>query len=132
MIFKTNDILKSELKVYDSLCPVIRDLIWHCNLNVQDIRRSFDNDLYWVQVLSNWSTINYHQLGNKNEVMSQIIWWNSNIKINHKPIMWKNWYEKGIICIEDIVNEDGSCKNANIMGVNWLQLQSIFEAIPET
>ena len=38
----------------------------------------------------------------------QIIWNNKLIKIQNKPIFWKNWYEAGIICILDVLDDQQS------------------------
>ena len=77
---------------YEMLSPILRNLIWRCSLKAKDIK-SFFVESYWRQVLLAWSKINYFSLNTKIDVQYQIIWLNSNIKINNNIFQWKRWID---------------------------------------
>ena len=64
---------------------------------------------------------------------SQMLWLNSDIRIQGGLILWSRWINKGILCICDIVQDDGQFKqwedidNMRLMWIDWLSLQ---KAIP--
>ena len=41
-------------------------------------------------------------------VINEIIWNNRNIRIDNKPFLWKNWKDRGILKINDILDESGN------------------------
>ena len=116
--------------VYNDLCPIVRNLIWKCNLCNDDVRKHFDREYFWVQVLMAWSEINFKVPRTKKDVEDQILWWNSEIRINGHPVIWKKWFDKGLLFVKDILNADALCKDPESLGVNWLELQSMYKAIP--
>ena len=115
----------------NQLCNVAGERIWSCNLRSKDVSSHFDCTKYWGQTLLAWSVLNYQKhLDTKKAIQNQILWWNSNIRINNRPILYKKWTDKGIWYIRDIVDENGHCKSALELNVNWLELKGIFETIP--
>ena len=63
--------------------------------------------------------------------LSQFIWYNSEIKLRNNVLIWRNWIRKGIWCINDIVNSNGKLKSHEECDVNWLDLQTVWNCIPE-
>ena len=35
------------------------------------------------------------------------VWYNSNVKIGYKSVIFKSWYEKGVKVVQDFLDEDG-------------------------
>ena len=70
-------------------------------------------------------------------VMQQVIWYNSNIRIQNKPIVWKHWINGNIVHICDIMSDttdDGFETLENIVAkyqiqTNWLEYASLKNAI---
>ncbi len=65
-------------------------------------------------------------------------WYNSNVQINQKPVFYKSWYDKGIIYIKDIVDENYNfltynqlCNKFNI-NVPFTKYWGILDAISMT
>ena len=77
-----------------------------------------------------WVEINVNNPQSKAAVQEQVLWLNSYICIKDNPVCWKHWIDKGLLTIEDLVNENGEPFNCNVLGVNWLELQQILQAIP--
>ena len=126
-IVKLNDDLFLSNCAYTQLDKVLRQHIWLCNLNCKDIKARFDAKDFWVQVLIAWSKINVRNPQSCQEIR-EFLWLNSNIRINNKPVVWNHWLKKDLLYIKDIVDENGNI-DANL-DVNWLELKSIWNAIP--
>lgn len=71
------------------------------------------------------------------EIQREIIWNNRFIKIDNKKIQYKEWIEKGIFFINDIIDnvgnllqEDELCNRYQIRNLNFLTYFSLRSAIP--
>ena len=131
-IFKDMD-ESMKKSLYCTLNPKIGDMIWRCNLNTVDTTKLYDCKEFWAQVLQAWSKINFRDLQNivsHNDVSEQIIWLNSLVRVDNKPIMWNSWFDKGIITIGDLFI-NGVVNDHVRLGVNWLDLSSLYAALPK-
>ena len=108
----------------------LRDMIWKCNLSSVDVKKIWGTNDLWNQVLQSWSKINFRKPTGKCEALEQLLWYNSGIKISGKPIFWAGWFKKEIVFVSDLLNIDGTCKSSAELGVNWLDLKSVWSAIP--
>ena len=116
---------------YSELNPTLRNLIWRCNLAPRDVRMLF-GDGFWAKILLAWSNVQYNTPSTKSQIWNQIIWLNSYIRVNGKPIVNVVMYINGLVCISDLFHENGIPKQATELtfNVNWLDYQSILSAIP--
>ena len=62
--------------------------------------------LFWKQVMEEWYEISFDNPLDKDQVKEQIIWYNTNIRINKKPIYRKEFSEAGLWRIKDILNKN--------------------------
>ena len=62
--------------------------------------------------------------------MDQIVWLNSCITINKRPFFWKRCFESGVVKIGDMYCNN-KLRSANEMGINWLELEQLVNAIPD-
>jgi hypothetical protein len=62
---------------------------------------------FYKELLTMWASLHYTEPEDPIEIRQQTIWLNSNIKIDNKVIYYKEWQQKGIIKIKDIVNDKG-------------------------
>ena len=129
-IFSLLDDIYFANEAYAALCPHIRTMIWECNLRSADAQTLF-KDSDWKETLVAWAEINFKEPENKAEVRKQIIWWNSCVKIGGKPVAWSTWINKNIIFIEDLLEENGSFKRHDDLGVNWLEWESLTHSLPQ-
>ena len=82
---------------YYQLCGTIQSEIWLCNLQFEDVKSLFDTNKFCPQVLECWTKINYKQdIENRNEIMQQFIWYNSNIRREGKPFLFRKAYNDGL------------------------------------
>ena len=88
-------------------------------------------DSIWRQSLVAWSKINYRWPQSKAQVMSQIIWYNSDVCIQSSPIWWKRWFENGVLFVSDLFDENGCLigfdkipqRPNKLLWLDWLSLQ---------
>ena len=88
-----NNSLVREL-AYKELSPTLTDTIWKCNICCQDVIKILPNS-FWRDVLEEWAKFNFNSsIINYDEVMNQVIWYNSEILVNKRPILFSNAYKK--------------------------------------
>ena len=115
---------------FRNLCPMIKEKIWNCNIYPRDVKKCFDTRNLWGQVLLAWSQVNAKEFfDNVGDIKNQIIWWNSNILIGNKPVVWKSWLDLNIWFLDDLVAAN-RLKTHTELGVNWLDWASMMAAIP--
>ena len=83
----------AKLVYYTLRIPMIGEDIWRCNLEKKDIAAMKTTNQFWKDVLSSWSEYNYNQ---NVRIENQIIWYNTQIRIRGKPIMWNDIYKNGL------------------------------------
>ena len=114
---------------------------FNCNVNKKDLPFSLKKNPFWFEVLSIWCSFNYWSAEltyNTNKILNTNIWYNSDIRINKKPVFWKIWYEAGIHSIKHLFNVRNMAfysweefgKLYAIKG-NYLHLYSIVAARPK-
>ena len=99
-----NDTLYTKLVYY--FLPKIGPLIWQCNLHKSDIDYLMPRKSFWKDVLIAWCSINFKSPVNLDEIENTILWYNSDIRIQNKPIFYKKCYKNGITFVKDILNEN--------------------------
>ena len=82
---------KYAMLVYKLINSDLKELIWQCNTNEKDIHTITSNP-FWMDVLKAWARINFDHNG---PILTQIIWFNSHIRIKDKPFFWKQPFQKG-------------------------------------
>ena len=135
-IFKLeNDPLLAKC-AYTLLSPVLDVTIWKCNLKHSDVPKLFQK-CFWREVLSDWCQYNFVEPCNNSDILNQIIWANSCIKINNTPVIWEKWIRKNILFVSDILDENGDIRSGDeevgtwaANNGEWLNLRSLLDAIP--
>ena len=114
-------ILQSETKlritVYKNLKNSLKDLLWSCNLRPEGLKAWFElKDLH------------------KKEHCDEILWNNSDIKINGKIVMWDDCFNKGLIYTSQLFDNRGeviSCLQAHrLYNLDIMRLNSLISAMP--
>ena len=111
-------------------------MFWECNFNVKDVSQFGCKSQFWLSVVEEWARLNFSEPIEENEKINQIIWYNSYITVNKKMLFWKEWYERGIHYVKDLL------QNGKIMTIQQLndcydvhvtqmQYNSLISAIPK-
>ena len=113
---------------------------WKCNFDVKAVNQILEiikvKSVFWKDVIQSWSEVNYKAPETADEIVSQILWFNSNIQIGKKVVYYPNLASRGIHCIKDLMNEHGimdfnSFKNKYPrVTLNFVQYYGLIDAIP--
>ena len=82
----------------------IKEKIWECNLCDKDICKIFQQYkcTFWYSVLMNWSMENYDFVTAKPNILHQMLWFNSDIRIAGQTACFQRWMKNGILYVNDI------------------------------
>jgi exonuclease III len=104
------------------------------NLNINDYPplEGFYHDIF-----KTWAEIHYKRPTNPEEICRQMIWRNSNIKIDSKTVNYKTWIDHNILHIQDIIDKLGNILtkeqllNKYSLTCKLLDYESLIAAIPK-
>ena len=84
-------------------------LLTDCH-SIPNLLPSSYNNPFWRDILLEWSdfiSVCKNNWNNEEEILSQCIWNNNNIRINREPIYYNEWYRKGVVFVNDLLHEQG-------------------------
>ena len=120
-----------------SLSVVLKQDIWLCNLNRNDIKKIFENT-FWRDVLISWSKINYDSKLHSQEsleIAEQYLWYNSDIRINNIPFIFAKAYHSGLNTVGQLFSYTGGLLSVdvitNLFELTVMQYNSIVAALPK-
>ena len=91
---------------------------------------------FYEEIHNNWSDLHCIDTIEHSVILNQVIWKNRYLTINKRPFMWKEWIDRGIVYIQDIVNDEGNFLSqtdiSNIYNIkcNFLNAMQIRQSIP--
>ena len=93
---------------YSLMGNKLGDLILRVQLRAEHFELLRCENLFWTDVLRIWLKVNYEAPISNQQVKEQVIWFNSNIKVDNKPFIFRKWYENGISQIKDLLDDEGN------------------------
>ena len=118
--------------------PKIGNIIWKCNLNVQDVDKIMPSNNFWKDVLKAWCSYNYNFPTKIEDIKNNVLWYNSNIKIQDCPIYYKQCADAGILHVRDIMKNDNTFLNYNEFlakygnVLDFVRYSGTIDAMPKT
>ena len=108
----------------------LKENIWRCHLNYEDVHVLKIKNEFWKDVLQCWCQYNFfHNF----RIENQILWYNSCIRINGKPFLWKDALQSGLLYVYQLF-EDGLFKSKEKIydefKITTLRYNSLRVAIP--
>ena len=91
---------------------------------------------FWKSTLEVWANLVRYPPTTPDEVMSQCIWLNNNIKCNGRKVILPHWIQKGIYFIQDLMTNDGrffsfaEFRNTYLLDINFVEYYGMIDAIP--
>ena len=85
----------------------IGDLIWQLQIEEKDFTELCLKCNFWTELLKAWCKFTFKPPQSDQEVHSEVIWYNSNIRVNNKVINYPNWINKGIKYVNDLCTTEG-------------------------
>ena len=108
----------------------LKENIWRCSLLAEHVDKLKIKQSFWKDVLKSWSQYNFHH---DVRIENQIIWYNSNIQVEGKPIFWKDVYDRGLKYVHQLFG-DMEYKPYDQMreefGLTELRYNSLKSALP--
>ena len=83
----------SELVYGELRCASLGEDIWRCSLTPEDVDGLKIRNQFWVDILKSWCNFNYFY---DIRMENQLLWFNSRIRVQNKPVWWKDVYQKGL------------------------------------
>ena len=87
---------------YEIINPTLNETVWRINLHPNDVDVVGCKNKFWTDVLYSWAEINF--INNVTAPERQIIWYNSHIRQNKKPFLWKSNLESGLMYVGDLLD----------------------------
>ena len=110
----------------------IGEMLWCCNIAKEDVPLCVNmENPFWVNVIQAWSEYHYTPVDKCDG--EQIIWLNSNIRIENKPIWWPIAASAGLMFTSQIIGKDGFISNEAAYSnfkLTTMQMNSLKVAIP--
>ena len=120
----------AQLVYYQLKCSNYMSDIWRSDIAPQDVKKMSISNQFWKDVLLSWSEYNYYHY---RRLDNQLLWYNSNIKVKDKPIMWNDVYNRGLWYVYQLF-ESGSFKSEEKVkgeyGLNIIRYNAVKSAIP--
>ena len=117
--------------VYNSLrCNGLGHNIWRCTIHPQEIKNWRVTNIFWAQTLECWCEYNYYT---QFRVENQVIWLNSYIRIKGKSFWWKDCYEKGLVYVHQLFEQQQIKTFESIQeefGIRFMRYSSLISALP--
>ena len=105
--------------------------IWRCRLAPEDIRCMKFGSQFWQDVMYSWSQYNYYHMY---RIENQIIWYNSRVRINNKPIFWEDCYERNLVYVHQLFQEGKFFEDNEVMylfKLSKMRYNSLKSALPQ-
>ena len=117
--------------VYSIIAPELRQDIWRCSLEPQDVSCLGIKNLFWRETVTAWAKYNFFH---NTEISNQFLWWNSNIRIQNKPAFFKHAYLKGLKYVHQLFQENGNIKSAlqvpRSFDLTFMEFNQLIAALP--
>jgi hypothetical protein len=94
-------------------------------------------DKFYSEIFNMWANIHFHTPIDKEEICKQELWFNDNITKDNRYCHYKEWEQKDINFIQDLLNEEGSflmkkeLENKYMFRCKHLEYESLIHAIPQ-
>ena len=115
---------------YARIAHPLKEDLWRCNLHIKHVDL-FVKDLFWSDVFKAWSIFNYKE---EDHPEKTILWLNSQLTVNHRPIFWKKSFELGLKYVHQLFN-NGTFKSERLLkqefGLSVMQSNSLRVSIPK-
>ena len=92
---------------------------------------------FYQQVFAAWIKFLKSPDDDSFNIRREIIWWNKNIQINKKEILYKEWLDSGIITLHDILQENGEFRSKQSLeqefgiDIDIMKYNGLKSAIPD-
>ena len=78
--------------------------LFSCNIRKEDIKFLNTPDQFTNEILELWAELHFTEKDNQNQncIKDQILWNNTYIRIENKPVYYNNWVVNGVLNIKQL------------------------------
>ena len=121
---------KNDFKIFGG------NVLFECNFNDVDVLKHLKNKLFLKDILLAWSKL-YSKPIIYNH-FNEILWNNSNIRVDEKTVFYKSWFQLGIKYVKDIFDHETKTyhsfrnmqNNFDLPNTDYLRYLSLINSIP--
>ena len=118
-----------------NVLPIEQSQFWNCNMSTQDVKKIVPRGIC-RDCIESWAEINYHVPVGTEEILSQVLWYNSHIKENNESLFIKKWAELGMNYVKQIIKKDKFFTCEELWGkfgvrLNYIEYFRLQKAIPK-
>ena len=115
-----------------------QSLVWVCNMHEKDLHLITKGQNFWCDVYRSWCNYNFRSPDSADEILNQVIWYNSCIRRDNKPIYSNNLFTNGIVYIHNLFHQEKRqiytfqefvTKYGYI--TDWLSYENVTRSIPQ-
>ena len=129
---KVSWIFRKENQIQDLLNHIVPDemgtIFWDCQLKSTDLWEIKIQDPFWRSVVKAWFNFTWLPELNDNQIMSQIIWYNSRIRVNDRIIQNAKATNAGLIYVVQLYVGE-SLKSFDQISKEFLNALTWFEYV---
>jgi exonuclease III len=107
---------------------------FYCNTNLKNWETKISP--FYMQLLEIWGETKEDPKDDPIKLRREVLWRNKNIKINKKEILYKEWYNKGVLLLHDLLKENGDFKTLEDLNLDFhmtatcMEYNALKSAIP--
>ena len=117
---------------FSLLAPTLKFDIFKCNLSEKDMEHYKCPSIFWKEMLGAWMMyVRCEQ--DSSSVCAQTLWWNSRIRINDKPVLWKKAYNRSLLWVSQLYEHNqliGAETAEDKFYLSYMEYFSLLSAIP--
>lgn len=102
---KTSQNLLLVYSFFDCKLSVFPIKIYHLDLLFKGILVNLSP--FFENVLKTWLSFQYHPPDTPEDIQNQVIWMNSEVLIDEKPVSWETFWKNKIVFVNDILDSRG-------------------------
>ena len=120
------------------LSPFGGNFFWYSNIDKDCASVLSIKNIFIREVAQSWASLTLDMEINPSHCRRQNIWNNNIIRNNHRTLFIKSWYDKGIVTLSDLLDENGNIftffefKNKYKFECDFADFYSMKTAIPIT
>jgi hypothetical protein len=107
-----------------------------CNININKLKKRMPP--FYSQLFETWGKTSLDPEDDPFKIRREVLWLNKNVQIGRKEVYYKQWYEKGIIILHDILDDRGNIKSIPELSIEYdieiktMEYNSLISAIPQS
>ena len=74
-----------------------------CSVNPNDLSTCIPN--FYRQTLHAWYSYTKMRRNEVKSPLTEVLWFNEDIKVNNSPVFYQEWYNKEVLIIQDLVHD---------------------------